>query len=156
MCDSARKRVCKCRLKLAWCTRELGLPSCDGVRPSSWHPSRYWQSLVFLQSSSCWAGLAVNNNLVASSSSCCTWIFSDSHNRYFLFPCVLDLSFAGANLYWLQLISLASCLPQGFLGFLIFWRKSVSTALNEFHNIGHACGAESLQNSESQIVPDKA
>lgn len=34
------------------------------------------QLLGFLQSSSCWTGLAVNNNnLVSSSSLCCTWIF---------------------------------------------------------------------------------
>lgn len=29
------RRVCECRLKLARCTRELGLPGCGGVRPSS-------------------------------------------------------------------------------------------------------------------------
>lgn len=103
------------------------------------------QSLGLLQNSSWWTGLAVNNCCVTSSSSCCTWIFSDRHNRHFLFPCVLDLSFAGANLYWLQLISLASCLPQGFLCFLIFCRKCVLTGLSEFHNVGGACSDESMQ-----------
>lgn len=41
LCDPAGRRVCKCRLTLAWCTVDLDLPSWGGIHPSSWCLSRY-------------------------------------------------------------------------------------------------------------------